>query len=223
MHRRRFLATAGAVSASGLAGCLGVFGGGATESGDGTPLDEHAAGRDLDAQPVLGSLEGNVIIAFEDPSCARCRAFDQEVLPKIESKLVENGHASYVARNYPVVYPWGKPATQALEATFDRDAKAFWALSSHYFDNQSDFDEDNVLQQTATFLNDETDVDSDAVASDAEAKTFDDQVQADINAAENAGADGVTPSIFIFRDGKYTTKAAGSVSYEVIATALGVE
>lgn len=223
MHRRRFLATAGALAATGTAGCLGVFGGDGTVSGDGTPLDEHAAGRELAAQPILGSLDGNVIVAFEDPSCARCRAFEQEVLPEIESNLVDEGRAAYVARNYPVVYPWGKPATQALEATFDRDADAFWALSSHYFENQSDFDEENVLQNTADFLNDETDVDGDEVTSDAEAKTFDDQVQADVDAAEDAGADGVTPSIFIFRDGEYTTKAAGSVSYEVIATALGVE
>lgn len=45
---------------------------------------------------------------------------------------------------------------------------------------------------TATFLNDETSVDGDAVASDAEAQTFDEQVQADIDAAEAAGADGTT-------------------------------
>lgn len=110
-----------------------------------------------------------------------------------------------------------------MEATFDRSADAYWALNSHYFENQSDFDEDNVLDLTATFLNDETSVDGDAVASDAEAKTFDEQIQADIDAAEAAGADGVTPTIFLFRDAKYTTKAAGSISYEVIATALGVE
>lgn len=223
MQRRRFLAAAGAFSASGFVGCLGIFGGGATESGDGTPLDEHAAGTDLAAQPVLGSIEGNVIVAFEDPSCGRCRAFDQEVRPQTESNLVDGGQAAYVARNYPVVYPWRKPATQALEASFDLSADAFWALTSHYFANQSDFDEENILDRTASFLNDETDVDGDAVASDAEAKTFDIRVQADVDAAEDAGADGVTPTIFIFRDGKYTTKAAGSISYEVIATALGVE
>lgn len=223
MQRRRFLTTTVAVAATGLAGCLGVFGGSATESGDGTPIDEHAAATDLAAQPVLGTIDDNVIITFEDPSCRRCRAFDREVLPRIESDLVTEGQAAFVARNYPVVYPWGKPATQALEATFDRNADAFWALSSHYFEHQSEFDEDNVLDLTASFLNDETEVDGDAVSSDAEAKTFDDRVQADIDAAEAAEAGGVTPSIFIFRDGKYTTKAAGSVSYEVIATALGVE
>lgn len=31
------------------------------------------------------------------------------------------------------------------------------------------------------------------------------------------------PTTYLFRDGKYTTKAAGSIGYEVIATALGVE
>ena len=243
MNRRRFLAATGTVLTAGIAGCAGGQGSGmedtsTTSSGDGTTMaggdgttttasgaaiGEHPAARDLERQPVLGELGGNVIVAFEDPSCPRCRAFETDTVPKIRSNLVDTGTAAFVARNYPVIYPWGKPATQALEAAFDRSADAFWALNSHYYENQSSFDEDNVLELTAGFLNDETDVDGDAVASDAEAKTFDPAVQADLDAGEVAGAGRTTPTIFLFRDGQYVTKAAGSISYEVIATALGVE
>lgn len=104
MQRRRFLTTTGALAATGLAGCLGVFGDDGTVSGDGTPLDEHPAGNDMAAQPTLDSVDGNVIVAFEDPSCGRCRAFEQDVLPRIRSDLVDSGEAGFVARSYPVVY-----------------------------------------------------------------------------------------------------------------------
>jgi hypothetical protein len=40
-------------------------------------------------------------------------------------------------------------------------------------------------------------------------------------ATERADLDGTTPSILLFRNGQYVTTAAGSISYDVIATALG--
>jgi protein-disulfide isomerase len=237
MHRRRFLATTGTLALAGLAGCTGgsepttetETSADATttdtveSSGSGgRSIDQHPAATGLDAQPVRGELGGNVIVAFEDPSCPRCRAFETGTVPRIESELVETGQAAYVYRNYPVIYPWGKPATQALEATFDRRADAFWRLVRHYYRNQSTFTTDNVLDETAAFLNDETDVDGDAVAADAEAKRFDSAVQADLDAGEAADVGRTTPTIFLFRDGEYVTKASGSISYEVVATALGV-
>lgn len=245
MKRRRYLATTGAILTTGLAGCTESLGAGSsddttTESGSdesmdddsmdtttttsgGTPLAEHGAGMDIAEQPVLGDLDtGNVVVAFEDPSCPRCRAFESGTVPKIVSDIVDTGKGAFVSRNYPVIYPWGKPATQALEATFARSDDAFWALNSYYYENQSDFGTDNVLTKTATFLNENTDVDGDAVASDAEAKKYDAAVQADLSAGEAAGVGRTTPTIFLFRDGQYVTKAAGSISFEVVATALGV-
>lgn len=242
MQRRRFLATTGAALATGLAGCADTMtgmgenpmsddGGATSGSGDskttsgGTALAEHPAATGIDAQPVrgdLGDLDGNVIIAFEDPSCPRCRAFETGTVPKIEAELVDTGTAAFVSRNYPVIYPWGKPATQALEAAFDRSADAFWTLNEFYYTNQSSFDTENVLSKTASFLNEQTGIDGDAVASDAEAKRFDARVQADLDAGAAADVGNTTPTIFLFRDGQYVTRASGSISFEVIATALGV-
>lgn len=249
MERRRFISATGALGVSGLAGCLGwtemnnvddtggagdetdagaADGGGdgddeAGGSGDGTALVEHPAAADIETRPTLGTIDGNVIIAFEDPSCPRCKAFATETLPRVRSDLVEPGTAAFVARTYPVIYEWGKPATQALEAAYVRDEAAFWALSGFYYANQSGFDTGNVLERTASFLDEQTEFDGAAIASDAEAKAFDDRVQANLDAGEAAGAGRTTPSIFLFRDGVYQTKASGSISYEVIATALGVD
>jgi hypothetical protein len=240
MHRRDALRSTGALALAGLAGCAGTtFGGGGSgdggDGGDGNtgPIPDHPATAAVASQPHRGDLGGTMVVAFEDPSCPRCKAFEAQTVPRIESNLVEPGLASYVFRGYPVVYPWGDPASHALEATFDRSEDAFWSLASYYFDNQNSsgvaggggsggFSTDNVLERTRQFLNDETAVDGDAVVSDTRDGAFDDAVQTDLDAGEAAGAGRTTPHVFIFDDGEYLTKAQGSVSYDLIASALGV-
>jgi protein-disulfide isomerase len=214
MNRRRFLelATAGAVT--GVAGC-----GGSEASGE--SIDDHPAAADLDAQPHLGSLDGHVVLTFEDPSCPTCRDFHERTVPQIQSNIVDPGKGAYVVRTYPVIYPWGEPATQALEATFARDTDAFWTLLAHYFGNQSAFSTDNVLDRTASFLDSQTDLDGQAVTADAREGAYDEQVQADVTAAENAGLGESTPVILLFEDGEFVTKVNGSVSYEIVARAIG--
>lgn len=240
--RRSVLAGTGALALSALSGCAGGIGGddggsdgpgGSTTDGTGTEsttsdaptLGEHPAAAGLQSQPTRGPdpFEAEaVIIAFEDPSCHRCRAFEQQTVPRIESELVATGRGAFVFRGYPVIYPWGKPATQALESTYARDADAHWALKGHYFDEQSSFTESNVLDRTREFLDSETDLDAQAVVADAEASAHDAEVQSDLAAGMEAGAGGTTPSVFLFKDGRYRTMAAGSVSYSVVANALGL-
>jgi protein-disulfide isomerase len=220
MHpRRRFLAAAaGAGVGAALAGCLGLG-----DGGDAPALQEHAAGSNLADQPRRGpdpTAAEAVVVAFEDPSCSRCRTFERETVPKIQSELVEPGRGAFVFRGYPVVYPWGDPASHALEATFARDETAHWALVDHYFAEQDAFDEANVLDRTQSFLDAETDVDGSAVVADVEGGTADAAVQTDLDAGEAAEAGRTTPTVFLFRDGEYRTKAAGSVSFDVIANAL---
>ena len=225
-NRRSVLAAAGALGVAGLAGCLG----GSGASGDGAgvggqSIEDHPASRDLDAQPTLGPdpfEAGAVIVDFSDPSCPTCRRFEEETVPRIESELVEPGRASFVFRGYPVIYPWGEPATQALESTYDRDGAAFWALKDFYYGEQSSFDGSNVLERTRGFLASETSLDADAVVADAEARAHDAAVQADLDAGMAAGAGRTTPHLFLYRDGEYVTKAAGSVSFSVITNALGL-
>jgi protein-disulfide isomerase len=221
VNRRTFLRSAGATTAVATAGCLGGgSGGGSTPSG--TPFADHEAAVGAEDQPRKGELGDNVVLAFEDPSCPRCRTFEQRTVPDIEENLVATGRGAYVVRTYPVVYPWGEQAVQALEATYARDADAFWSLFSHYFDEQSAFDADNVLDRTADFLASDTDLDAEAVVADAESAAYDDAVQADLDAGMNADVGRTTPTVLLFRDGRYVTRASGSVSYDVIGSALGV-
>lgn len=214
MKRRRFLGLAGASAVTGLAGC-----GGSETTGE--SIEDHPAAGKLGRQPRQGDLDGHVVLAFEDPSCERCAAFHENTVPKMRSNLVEPGLGAYVVRTYPVIFPWGEPATYALEATFARDEAAFWSLLEHYFATRSQFDRANVLDLTAAYLDSETDLDGAAVAADAENRTYDEQVQADIQAAEDASLGQTTPIVLLFRDGNFVTKVNGSISYEVVAEALG--
>jgi protein-disulfide isomerase len=235
LRRRRYLA---GIATASVAGCLGGTDGGDGNSGDagsgadggqpndagGSGLADHPAAADLDVQPRLGPAPDEAtatIIAFEDPSCPRCRAFEQQTVPKIRSNLVAPGTGSFVFRGFPVVYEWGKPATRALEAVYDRDADALWQLAAHYFEQQSSFGTDNVLAKTRTFVAENTDLDADAVVAAVEDGSYDDAVSLDLDAGKKAGAS-ATPTVFLFKDGQYRTKAAGSVSYSVIENALGL-
>jgi len=216
MNRRRVLTLAGAGIVGSLAGCGGSGG------EEGQPIEEHPAAAGLEALPRQGELGGHVVLAFEDPSCSRCAAFHEGTVPEIQSNIVEPGLGAYVLRTYPVVYPWGEPATQALESTYARDGDAFWSLLGHYFESQSQFTTDNVLDLTEAFLDESTELDAAAVVADARDEAHDDAVQANISAAEAAGLGQTTPVVLLFRDGEFVTKANGSVSYDLIAEALEV-
>lgn len=243
--RRRFLGTVAGATTVGVTGCLSGgqgSGGGASaadesdesagegsgdSNGDGNTLDTHPAATALDGQPRLGPPPGEAagtIVAFEDPSCHRCRVFEEQTTPRIRSELVDPGDATLVFRGFPNVYPWGEVGLKALEATHARDADAHWALLDHYFDEQATFESEGreaVLPRTREFLAAETAVDADAVVTAVEGGEADAAVEADRAAGAEAGVNG-TPAVFLFRDGEYRTQATGSVGFEFVTTALGL-
>lgn len=198
------------------------------ESGGRNVLGGHSAGMALDAQPKLGpdpSEATGVIVVFEDPSCPRCKRFEQQVVPKIRSNLVEPGDATFVFRGYPVIYEWGKPAARALEAVYDADPGTHFTLLEHYFDEQSAYESagaDAVYDRTETFLAEETDLDAAAVIDGARNGDYEDPVQTDLDAGREAGAGRTTPHVFLFRDGQFRTKGKGSISFDTIESVLQV-
>lgn len=232
MHTRRAFVAAGAGTLAALAGCTGGGtggggSGGATETA-GTPrppqLLRHPATDAIENQPTLGPAVTDataVIVAFEDPSCVLCRRFEENTFPELRSELVDPGELAFVYRGYPIIYPWGKPASQALESTYAASEDAFWALKDHYYAEQGSFDTDNVLAETEAFLASETDVDAGAVVEDARNERHDDAVQADLAAGEAAGVGSQTPVFYLFRDGVFRTRVSGPQGYDVFAAALG--
>lgn len=238
--RREYLVGLGATGTALLAGCVGSPGGGgsdgngndgsgSTDGGGsgGQSLADHPAAAGLAEQPRLGpdpTEATAVILAFEDPSCPRCRTFERNTAPRIKSELVEQGDAAFVFRGYPIVYDWGKPAVRALEATYAESAAAHWRLVAHYFDQQGDYrsaGRDQVYPRTEAFLNENTDLDGSAVVAAAENGDFESAVQTDLDAGEAASIN-ATPTVLCFRDGQYRTRFSGSVDFQRVKTALSL-
>ena len=195
----------------------------ATPTGTPGPLGGHPAATGIGDQPALGpdpTEATATIVAFEDPSCTLCRRFELNTFPTLHSDYVEAGDLSFVYRVYPVIYPWGKPASQALESTFAAGEDAFWALKDHYYAEQSRFGTDNVFESTEAFLEAETDVDAASVVEDARKERHDAAVQADLAAGRAADAGGQTPIFYLVRDGAVRTRVQGPQGAGVFAAAL---
>lgn len=220
--RRTFLASLGIAGTAAIAGCSGGDGG--DGDSDGTALANHPASRGLDSQPTLGAVPGDgdgTVVAFEDPSCPTCARFETSTFPKLKTELLDSEQASFVFRGIPVIYEWGKPATMALEATYDRSEAAFWALKDHYYRQQDAFDTENTFELTEQFLAENTDVDAAAVVEDAEANAFQDAVDLDLSVADELGVSG-TPTFYVFDSGTFSTKVTGAVGYESLKGAMGI-
>lgn len=224
--RRRFLGSLGVTTTVGVAGCLGGTEETETEdTGEGTPIEAHPISRSIDAWPARGPnpFEASAtLVVLDDPSCSRCASFHRNTISELTANYVDSGGLSIAIRPYPVVYDWGEPASHALEATIDRDEAVFWELLEHYFAEQPSYNVNNVLDQTETWLGENTELDAAGVVDDARAETFGDRIESTLSAAEAAGAGRITPATFAFVDGGLRTSFNGSQSTDTIETVLGL-
>lgn len=222
MDRRTVVCTVAGSLALPVTGCLGSSDGGAETTTSGESIRDHGAADEIETQPTLGPPPldgGSVIVAFEDPSCPPCRRFELNVFPKIREEWTEQGKASFVYRGLPIVYEWGRPAIAALEGAYAQDADAFWTLKKRYYENQDDFTTGNVRERTRSVLEAETDVDVDQVMTGIDAGRYDDAIDVDLEAADQAGI-GSTPTFALFKQGSFLTLIHGSHSFEVFESAL---
>jgi len=188
-------------------------------------IEDHPISQNIGAWPNRGPdpFEAPAtLVVLDDPSCSRCAAFHQNAISELTANYVESGDLSIAIRPYPVVYEWGQPAAHALEATMDRDEAVYWDLLDHYFAEQSSFGTDNVLDQTETWLSENSDLDATAVVDDVRADAFADRIESTLSAGEEAGAGSTTPATFAFIDGEFQTSLNGSQSTETVETVLGL-
>lgn len=194
------------------------------EDGENTP-DGHAAADGIGDQPTLGDPASApaTIVEFSDPSCGVCAAFHDGNFQEIESELVEPGEAAVVFRPYPVRdYDISEPGSHAMVATYEQDEEAFWELKQFYYDEHGSFDSENIYNRTAEFLNENTDVDGDAVAEEAQEEAHQSALDANLDAGMEAGAGGETPVFYLFDEGEFVTEVRGNQNLDVFRTALGL-
>lgn len=207
------------------------------EDSEPTPIDEdadrqwhperytvdygHPVTQELGREPTLGKHPdetGNVIVEFDDISCEVCARFSRETFPAIASKLLEEGKATYVVRNFPRTEPWSEPATYALESVYARDLQTFWSLRGHLFANQSEMTTDNVLDRVASYLSD-TPVDGDAVLADVDDRAYEETIDRNLEIRQQTGVFN-TPTFFLFDADGFLTRLTGHQSYSVFENTL---
>ena len=103
--------------------------------------------------PVRGNPEAPVtIIEFSDfqcPYCARGYRTVEQVLEKYPEDV------KFIYAHFPLPnHPWAKPSAIASVCVAQQDPAIFWQLHDHYFENQSQFNPNNVIDKSRTFLAD---------------------------------------------------------------------
>lgn len=218
LTRRAALLTGVAIGSVALTGCLG-------NDEEAPSLATHPAGNGLNRAPTLGPTPTEaeaVVVAFEDPSCSSCASFADSTLPRLRDEAIGTGRVTYIWRGVPSVEPWGRMATRALWAVYERDTDGFWTLKEKYYDERDAIDADTVKTMTRSFLADlDVNVDQDAVVDAIDGGNLDikDRVAADEAAATESEV-GTLPGFVLFREGSYVTTVVGNQPYGVFEGAL---
>ncbi|QLH83562.1 DsbA family protein [Halosimplex pelagicum] len=188
--RRAFLAGAGAVAGTALAGCGGLV---SRPGSGGTPT-----ARDVTlAAPYKGPEDAPVTVGvYKDFACPACRDFNRVVAPRIESEYVDSEVVRYEHYDFPLDNhaPASYTAANAARAVqHDADDAAFFSFADALFDNQSDLGPSTY----ATLANDlDATVDGDRVRSAAEGRTYREVVSADKQMGIDAGVR-ATPTVVV--------------------------
>ena len=199
--RRQALAVVGGVSASALAGCLGLG-----ASGESSNSSGGAQGSDSLSAPVQGDPKASVsVVVYEDFACPHCQTYNLSVLPKLESKYIESGDIRYEHRDFPVVSDESWRAASGARAVQDRAGDdSFFTYARLLYENQSSLGPD-----TYASLANQMNLDGQAISDAAESQSYETTVRSDYDRASNNGISG-TPTILV--DGSAVEATVSAIS-----------
>ncbi|ADJ14180.1 DsbA family protein [Halalkalicoccus jeotgali] len=143
--RRALLASAGTLSAGGLAGCLGGGSGGSGGNGSGDERECSGEQRSVEVPP-LGDPESDVVVtAYEDFACPGCKQYAENTAPEIKAEYAEPGDIAYEHRDFPFHGEWSWPVANASLAVFeDAGAEAYYPFIEEVYQYQGEYSADNV-------------------------------------------------------------------------------
>lgn len=154
----------------------------------------------ISERPQRGNPEAPVtIVEFSDFQCPYC-ARGATTIEQVLEKYPEDVKFSYL--HFPLdFHPWAKPSAIAAHCAAQQDEGAFWKLHDAYFEDQGEFNPDNVIDKTRELLSG-TDVDLEewavcAADTTSEAyKAAEQLVEADMELGKELGVSG-TPGFFV--------------------------
>ena len=149
-------------------------------------------------QPTLGQDDAPVkLILFENFLCEHCKAFEEEVMPQLKRDYIDTGEVEA----YYINLAWGGErstlAGLAGECVYRQDEAAFWSYKSALYEAQETWQGVDDLVAVAQ----RTDgLDADALRTCIEERRYQDEVQRDLDLAEQVGVQG-TPSLVVGNQG----------------------
>ncbi|MCM3131067.1 thioredoxin domain-containing protein (plasmid) [Paenibacillus urinalis] len=101
-------------------------------------------------QPTLGSKESKVsIVEFGDFKCPSCKAWEEEMKPRITKDFIETGKASFSYINVLFHEEESRTGALAAEAIWIQDPEAYWTFHKELFNAQPQTEQHDELWLTS--------------------------------------------------------------------------
>ena len=166
----------------------------------GSPGGAPLAGQfELERQPRLGDPEAPLtMVFFEDYSCPACRAFEEDVFPRIKREYVEPGHLQVYALNFQFLGPDSVNAALAAECVHAQSESHYWEYKTYIYRAQGPQGQPWASNERLLDLAQEgvPDIDLDELQACMDERRYEDDIQRDREIGSATGVQG-TPSIFV--------------------------
>lgn len=151
------------------------------------------------AQPSLGVDTAPVkIVEFGDFKCPSCKAFNDQMMPKLKTDYIDTGIVKFHFMNYSFLGPDSMTLARAGESVYKQSPQAFWSFVDLIYKNQG-----NEAQTWGTpqFIVDlmkkeQIPINYELLAQDLQTNAYLKDVEEDMSHAKTLRISG-TPSIFI--------------------------
>jgi len=139
------------------------------------------------------------IDVFEDFQCPACQYYSENIETQVIENLVSTGQVYYVFHNYPFLDDRAatKESDQAANASMcAADQERFWDYHRMVYANWKGENEGSLSDKRLTAFADALGLDMTKFNTCFNANQFKDQINADLQAGQDMGAQG-TPSVFV--------------------------
>ncbi|EWG08549.1 DsbA family protein [Cytobacillus firmus] len=102
-------------------------------------------GPSIEGQPVLGKSDAPVtVVEFGDFKCPACKAWGQNIFPKLVEDYVDTGKVKFSYINVLFHGDESKLGSVAAEAVYKQNPDSYWDFNKALFDAQPDEDHDSL-------------------------------------------------------------------------------
>ncbi|MDQ0207581.1 DsbA family protein [Alkalicoccobacillus murimartini] len=163
---------------------------------------EYSEAPDMEGQPIKGEADAQITITeFGDYKCPSCKAWDEEILPKLDKEFIQTGQVNLVYVNTLFHGQESGLAALASESVWANHPESFWAFHSGIYREQPDIQSHDDPWVTPETLIDvahslDSEIDLENLAIDMIEQTYVDYVQRDMALVEKYEVS-QTPTIMV--------------------------